>query len=63
MMLEDKMVVNLEGIVTGRRHEGGVSGIFSFLICALTTWVRSMYEKSLACRVLIRELFYIYIKL
>ena len=22
MMLEDKMVVNLEGIVTGRRHEG-----------------------------------------
>lgn len=27
MILEDKMVVNLEGIVTGRRHEGNFQGI------------------------------------
>lgn len=26
MMLEDKMVVNLEGIVTRRRHEGSFQG-------------------------------------
>ena len=35
MLLEDKMVVNPEGITIGRRHEGGASrvlGIFSFLI-------------------------------
>lgn len=27
MMLEDKMVANLEGMVTGRRHEGSFQGI------------------------------------
>lgn len=27
MLLEDKMVVNPEGIITGRRHEGSFQGI------------------------------------